>query len=254
MDLLQRTLLPTVIAFWLVLGMFYMFSQLHPQVINAGAFVFFLAQVLFDALACLLTFKIATLISPNRKFLAFCFTLAFLCLTLSDFFYNAAQVGLINLSPAVLNYLSNLPLLGFFVFMLLGFGRLLAVESAESNASPNLLLSLLALVVLVLFVAIFFFSISRSIGVGTPLGVLLAAQTLAQALGVFLALMVMARASHFAVNFTVCGFILIVLSDFLLNVGFETGANFSSAMLETSWMLGSILLATGAYIRVRSLQ
>jgi hypothetical protein len=254
MDSLQRILLPTVIAFWLVMGMFHMFSQTHPQIINAGGFVFFLTQVLFDAAACLLTFKIVALIAPNRKFLALCFAIALLGLTLSDFFYNASQVGFIPLSVFDLAYFDNLPQLGFYVFMLIGFGRLLSVERTESEHPSSLLLKLLAFVVLVLFIAIFFFSTSSLISVHTPLGALLAAETVAQALGVFLALLVMARASHFAVNYTVCGFILIVLSNFLGNIGLETGVSFSGPMLETFWMLGSILLATGAYIRVRSLK
>lgn len=254
MDSHQRILLPTVIAFWLVMGMFHMFSQAHPQIINAGSFVFFLTQVLFDAAACILTFKILALIAPNRKLVALCLSLALLGLTLSDFFYNASQVGFIPLSAYDIVYYDNLPQLGFYVFMLLGLGRLLSVEGAESGYSSSLLLKLLAFVVLVLFIAIFFFSASPLMSVRTPLGALLAAETVAQALGVFIALLVMAKASHSAVNYTVCGFLLITLSNFLANIGLETGENFSGPMLETFWMLGSILLATGAYIRVRSLK
>ena len=252
MDMRQRSyLIPTVLAFWLVLTFAYMACSAMAGMELVGKYIVTLGQVIFDFAAFWLLFDIFMQSKKNFKFAPFCFMLALMFLVLSDVFYHGiATMGWFSFALSTQYLYYDLPLTGFFIFMLLGWSRVVAVNKSEGGSYK--LFTALVLLSAILLLWMFFHSLTAKVPHLSIVGVYLSAQTILQALGIMFALVTMARVAQACLHFIIAGYLMITVSDIVINARIESGL-VSASGPELVWMLGSMLIAVGAYMRVKEL-
>lgn len=252
MDMRKRSyLVPTILAFWLVLTFLYMACSTTVGMEVVGKYIVTLGQVIFDFAALWLLFDIFVQSKKDFKFAPFCFMLALLFLVLSDFFFHGiVTMAWFSVALTTQHLYYDLPLTGFFIFMLLGWGRVVATNKSEDGTYK--LFTVLVVLSAILLLWMFFHSLTAKVPYLSIVGVYLSAQTILQALGIMFALVTMARVAQTCLHFIIVGYLMITLSDIVINSRMELGLT-SSVGPELIWMLGSMLIAVGAYIRVKEL-
>lgn len=252
MNMRQRAyLIPTILAFWLVLVFLYMVCGSTPGMELTGKYIVTLGQVIFDFAALWLLFSIFVQSKKGFKFAPFCFMFALLFLVLADFFYHGlTSMGWFNFTLTTQHLYYDLPLTGFFIFMLLGWARVVATNKPEGGTYQ--LFTVLVFLTAILLLWMFFHSLTAKIPHLSIVGVYLSAETILQALGIMFALVTMARVAQTCLHLIVTGYLMITVSDILINTRVEAGMGVAFGP-ELIWMLGSMLIAVGAYIRVKEL-
>lgn len=253
MDMRQRSyLVPTILAFWLVLTFFYMACRATAGMEWVGGYVITLGQVIFDFIAFWLLLDIFKQSKKDFKFAPFCFMLAVLFLVIADFFFHGlVTLGWFSFNPMTQHIYYDVPLTGFFIFMLLGFGRVVTNNKPEGGAYK--LFTVLVLLCAVLLLWMFFHALTARVPHLTIVGVYYSAQTILQALGIMFALVAMARVAQTCLHFIISGYLMITVADIVINARLESGVMVSSSGPELIWVLGSMLIAVGAYMRVKEL-
>lgn len=252
MDMHKRSyLVPTIIAFWLVLAFLFIASNATASMEIVGKYIITLGQVIFDFVAFWMLLDIFMQSKKGFKFAPFCFMVAVLFLVLADFFYHGLlTVGWFSFTLSTQHLYYDLPLTGFFAFMLLGWSRIVATNKSEGGAYK--LFTVLVLLTSLLLVWMFFHAVTAKVPHLSIVGVYLTTQTILQALGIMFALVTMARVAQTCLHFIVVGYLMITVSDIVINARFQAGA-VQMPGPELLWMLGSMLIAVGAYVRVKEL-
>ena len=245
----QRCFLPSMLALWLFVAFFNVFAKFKPELALSASYLLAFGQIVFDFIAFGFFVRVMRNSTRERRFPAVCFGLALLFLFLSDFFYYASGFAWFSLSPMVQHFTTDLPLTGFFAFMLVGFVRVtLRGQSKKENGSFQLLAVLSAFFVL----ASFFFGAPDAVNEDTVASWYYSIQTVLQALGAVFALLAMAREFSASINVLVVGFLALFMADFFLNINANVLLTTQGDdVFEILWMLGSVLMAVAGYMRIQ---
>lgn len=237
----SKHVLPTILAFWLVLASLNVFFRTQMGMADVSSYLIFLVQVIFDIVAVYFIYKLASGMEGAQKMAAMLFVIGLAALTLSDFFFHASNtVHWFNMGNG--DMFVRITLLLFFLFMALGFLKTSSIHRENSSASSlsYLWIVLSALIIL----ALYFMPEMKDSSLTANLW--LSLSMIFSVLMLVFALIAMTRVQSTSFNYFALGAVSIFLSSVLMSMhGVE-----SSRGLESLWMLGSILLATGAYLRV----
>ena len=237
----------TMLAFWLVISFFSVMGQYHASFTLTSNYVIAFSQTFFDGVAFILfSSTIKTTTGHDKRINSF-FCIAMLGLFLSDFFYNTLYLDWFSVSAKDVTLDSNVPLILFFAFMLLGF--IYVANSIKTSGFHKVFHLLAALAVIFILVA-FFICVPTDVTIaGTTPHVAFSVITLLQTLGILFALIALAKAGTHSMTAIVIGFMAIFFADIFFNIGSKLGKNSTDYILEIIWVLGNVLLASGAYLR-----
>ncbi len=178
--------------------------------------------------------------------------ISFISAVMADFIYNII-LNLTNIKyidPSLFS-LFDFPFLSFLFFQIIAWIWIITLNSGEKIKTKKFFHVPYVIVSLLLFV-IFMFGVSWKIEYFSQIGIFQIIDTALEVIGFALVTICLARAKSKLVRFVGTGYLIVVSSDFIIRYQVVSGRIPYLSSLETTWVLGLLLICLGMYRTKRS--
>jgi hypothetical protein len=252
---IKRYILSAGILIWLIYAISYVLLSTKLGKSTIAGYLALLGESGLDFIAALLAFWVCKT-STNYKKIFFIFGLSFLTAGVADFIYNLIlNINQIISFEVAIDSAWDIPFIIFLflqglAWFLLFFNN---VEGTDLNRRLRfnfLVHSPYLLVGLIIFTS-FTFAVSWKIDYFSVLGFYQIIDTLLEVLGFIFASFCLIRSNTIGIRYLSIGYLLVISSDLIIRYGVVTATYKPVNPLETTWVLGLLLVIIGFFFFCR---
>lgn len=242
----RSTAMVTTLALiaWAVYTFIYLALKDSPATANAAGYMVLLGEAGLDLFAAMLAYRLWQQSTHDyQKHIFLLFTFAFSVAVMVDSTYNI----LLNLS----HYTYDQPLaislfeVPFLVFLFLQMLAWMSIIHANRESNTSVLLYIPYIIIGSMILTLFMYLIEWEIEYLSLIGVYQTLDTALEVLGFTMATICFSRAKNSLMKFSSFGFMMIVVSDFIIRYHVVNGITPYLNHFEMTWILGLTLVCLG---------
>lgn len=237
----NRSVLPVGITLWFIVATFYTFFNASPLTSVYSDLMAFVIEVVLDAVAFYCCFSLFKKATNDGKGIYIWFTLSFVFLFISDFFYFTGN-RFAWFHPSDL--LSKFTLVVFFFCQAIAWLKWLKANNSHGDDVHQIVNILMWLAVLVML-AVFFLGFHRDFAFFEHAGMYPAIEVVMQMIVFVIIMLALARMACPMMKMSAIGMLILMVANFGYSE-FSVSVNvIDVSNLQTVWMLGILLMTLG---------